>query len=117
MPDETPVVPEFSPIPAAEAVTQPAIAEIVNDTWALDYQHLRRYKSDSGYKFELYTIWALGRMTADGAWVEAEKENKKTVVLNDMLSADSLAANPEIAAIGPPFFTNLATVCKRIGNL
>ena len=56
-------------------------------------------------------------MTADGAWIEAEKECKKNVVLDDMLSADNLAANPEIAAIGPPFFTNLATVCKRIGNL
>lgn len=118
MPDEAPVLPEFSPIPAAEAVTQPAIAEIVNDTWALDYQHIRRHKAaDGAYKFELYTIWSLGRMTADGAWIEAEKECKKNVVLDDMLSADNLAANPEIAAIGPPFFTNLATVCKRIGNL
>ena len=119
MPDEAAVVvPEFSPIPATEAVTQPAIPEIVNDTWALDYQHIRRYKADNGaFKFELYTIWSLGRMTSEGVWVEAEKETKKTIVMNDMLSDESLEANPEIAAIGPPFFTNLAIVCKRVGNL
>lgn len=115
MPD--PIIPEFSPVQAAEAVTQPAIAQVVNDTWALDYQHIRRYKVDGAYKFELYTIWALGRMTGDGVWHEAEKETKKTVILSDMLSAENLTANPEIAQIGPPFFGNLAVVCKRIGNL
>ena len=115
MPDQ--IIPEFSPVQAAEAVTQPAIAEVVNDTWALDYQHIRRYKADGAYKFELYTIWSLGRMTGDGVWQEAEKETKKPVILSDMLSAENLAANPEIAQIGPPFFANLAVVCKRIGNL
>jgi hypothetical protein len=112
-----PIIPEFSPVQAAEAVKQPAIAEVVNDTWALDYQHIRRYKADGVYKFELHTIWALGRMTSAGVWTEAEKEQKKTVVITDMLSAENLTANPEIAAIGPPFFANLAILCKRLGNL
>ena len=115
MPD--PIIPEFSPVQAAEAVTQPAIAEVINDTWALDYQHIRRYKAENVYKFELHTIWSLGRMTGGGVWTEAEKEQKRTVVLADMLSAENLTANPEIAAIGPPFFANLAILCKRLGNL
>jgi len=111
------VIPEFSPVQAAEAVTQPAIAEVVNDTWALDYQHIRRYKAENIYRFELHTIWALGRMTSEGVWTEAEKEQNRTVVLADMLSSENLTATPEIAAIGPPFFANLAILCKRLGNL
>jgi hypothetical protein len=111
------VMPDFPPVPAADPVVTPPIPEETQDVWALDYQHIRRYEADGGFKFELYTIWALGRIGESGSWVPAKPEQKKNVVLDDMLSVESLQNNPEIGNIATPFFTNLASLCKRIGNL
>jgi hypothetical protein len=116
-PEVNAVMPDFPPVPAADPVVTPPIPEETQDVWGLDYQHIRRYEVEGGFKFELYTIWSLGRMSATGVWTPAKPENKKNVVLADMLSPTSLDENPEIGAIATPFFTNLASLCKRVGNL
>ena len=100
-------VPEFPPIPATDPSTTPAVPEEVFNQWFLTGCNIAKR---SGSVYDLETFWIKG----NDLRLSATTTN---YIIRDLLSQDSLYANPEIAQIAPQFIAALAAAGKRLGVL
>jgi len=100
-------VPEFPPIPATNPTTTPATPVEVYDQWFLAGLTINHRDGDV---YDLETFWDQGNATK----LSGVRTN---YIIRNLLSQESLYANPEIAAIAPQFMAALAAVGKRLGVL
>jgi|APGre2960657444_1045066.scaffolds.fasta_scaffold392220_1 hypothetical protein len=99
---------DIQPIISTNPVTTVPVPEKVYDTWFLsDF----RLSATGDRKFVAEIFWTLGRINADGT---SELSGKTTNhFIPDLLSEESLLANPEITTLVPDFLSTLAAVSKR----
>lgn len=100
-------VPEFPPIPATNPSTTPATPAEVYDQWFLAGVTINHREGDV---YDLETFWDQGNATK----LSGVRTN---FIVRNLLSQESLYANPEIAAIAPQFMVALAAAGKRLGVL
>ena len=100
-------VPEFPPIPATNPTVTPAVPSQTFDQWFMTSVSIAQQTGD---KYDLNAYWIEGNATALGTVTT-------NYIIRDLLSQESLIANPEIAQIAPQFMAALAAVGKRLGVL
>ena len=99
--------PEFPPIPATNPTVTPAVPAATYDQWFMTSVSIA---DQGGGKYDLNAYWVEGNATALG-------KVTTNYIIRDLLSQESLYANPEIAAIAPQFMVALAAAGKRLGVL
>lgn len=100
-------VPSFPSIPTSNPTSSAPVPAEVFDQWflaglAINYR--------DGDVYDLETFWNQGNATK----LNGVRTN---YIIRDLLSQESLYANPEIAAIAPQFMAALAAAGKRLGVL
>ena len=101
------IVPAFPPISATTPSTSAPVAAEVYDQWFLAGLTMQHRDGDV---YDLETFWDQGNAI--------KLSGKRTnYIIRDLLSQESLYANPEIATIALPFMAALAAVGKRLGVL
>lgn len=100
-------VPSFPPIVATTPTSSAPVAAETYDQWFLAGMTIN-YRD--GEVYDLETHWDQGNATK----LSGVRTN---YIIRDLLSQESLAANPEIAQIAPQFLAALAAAGKRLGVL
>ena len=100
-------VPQFPPIPASTPSTTAPVASEVFDQWFLKGLTINHRDGDV---YDLETFWDKGNATK----LSGQSTN---YIIRNILSQESLYANPEIAQIAPQFLGALAAAGMRLGVL
>ena len=101
------IVPAFLAIPATTPSTSAPVAAEVYDQWFLAGLTIQHRDGDV---YDLETFWDQGNAI--------KLSGKRTnYIIRNLLSQESLYANPEIATIALPFLAALAAAGKRLGVL